>query len=303
MIPLIETLEINAWLKFLIDATMKSFVILAVAGLLGFILRRHSAAVRALIWGLAILGCLVVPLFSLTFPQWDVAVLPVTPEGFEADRRVDNRQSARLSVPIVSRPLASTTMSSTQTTPTQVLPAAVTNESGAPPFNMLGTGVSSLHWTDWLAVCWVAGALLLIARVIVGIGAVWHLSNRSHHSKDLNPHLPPDQKRSVSIRQSDAVTVPMVWGLFRPVILLPTDVSNWSADRQRVVLLHELAHIQRQDWLTQTVAQITCAVYWFNRSSGLRRVGGGQRSSVRVMTMCLTRDINPPTMPNICSIL
>ena len=48
------------------------------------------------------------------------------------------------------------------------------------------------------------------------------------------------------------------------MILLPTDVSNWSADRQRVVLLHELAHIQRQDWLTQMVAQITCAVYWFN---------------------------------------
>ena len=72
MIPLIETLEINLWLKLLIDATMKSFVIFAVAALLGFILRRHSAAVRALIWGLAILGCLVVPLFSFTLPQWEV---------------------------------------------------------------------------------------------------------------------------------------------------------------------------------------------------------------------------------------
>ena len=76
MIPLIETLEINLWLKLLIDATMKSFVILAVAGLLGFILRRHSAAVRGMVWSLAVVGCLVVPLFSLTLPQWEVSVLP-----------------------------------------------------------------------------------------------------------------------------------------------------------------------------------------------------------------------------------
>lgn len=56
MIPLIETLEINLWLKFLVDATMKSFVIFAAAGLLGLVLRRHSAAVI----GLSVLTCFVV---------------------------------------------------------------------------------------------------------------------------------------------------------------------------------------------------------------------------------------------------
>ena len=264
MIPLIETLEINAWLKFLIDATMKSVVIFAVAGLFGFILRRHSAAVRGLVWSLAIVGCLTVPLFSLTLPQWEVGVLPATPEGFERGRWAGNRQEARSLVPITSQQLPSSIAASTQTTSTPLQPKTATSESNASQLHTLGIGLASLHWTDWIAMCWAGGTLFLLVRLIVGIGAVWHLSNRSHYSKGLNPHLPPNQKRSVSIRQSDAVTVPMVWGLFRPVILLPTDVSNWSADRQRVVLLHELAHIQRQDWLTQTVAQITCAVYWFN---------------------------------------
>lgn len=198
MIPLIETLELNAWLKFLIDATMKSVVILAVAGLLGFMLRRHSAAVRGLVWSLAIVGCLIVPLFSLTLPQWEVSVLPVTPEGFESDHRVDNRQAATSPVPIVSRPLAATTASSTQTTPTQVPSKSLTNESSAPQSIMLGTGFASLHWTDWLAMCWVGGALLLLARLIVGIGAVWHVSNRSHHSKALNPYLPPPRNHQLA---------------------------------------------------------------------------------------------------------
>ncbi len=264
MIPLIETLEINLWLKLLIDATMKSFVILAVAGLLGFILHRHSAAVRGLVWSLAILGALIVPLFSFTLPQWEVGVLPATPVEFEATRFADNRQAATSPVPIVERPLPSTPASSTQTTLTPIQPKSITSESGAPQSNMSETGFASLHWTEWITVCWAGGMLFLLVRLIVGIGAVWHLSARSNNFNGSISQVQPDWKRSVSVRRSNAVTVPMVWGLFRPVILLPADVSNWSIERQRAVLLHELAHIQRQDWLMLTMAQITCAVYWFS---------------------------------------
>ena len=264
MIPLIETLEINLWLQFLIDATMKSFVIFAVAGLLVFILRRHSAAVRALIWGLAILGCLIVPLFSFALPQWEVGVLPATPDGFEVDWLADNRQDTRSPVPIAAHPLASTPASSTQTTPIPVQPNRLTSVGGGPQFNVSETGFLCLQCTGWLAKGWMAGVLFLIVRLIVGIGAVWCLSARSDNFNGSISQVQPDWKRPVRIRQSKAVTVPMVWGLFRPVILLPADAGEWEPERQRAVLLHELAHIQRQDWLIQTIAQITCAVYWFN---------------------------------------
>ena len=206
---------------------MKSVVIFAVAGLFGLVLRRRSAAVRSLVWSLAIVGSLIVPLFSFTLPQWKVGVLPTTSEGFEAAQWADNRQTVTPPVPIVAGPLPSTTTSSTQATSPLLQSKSMTSESGAfQSNNMLGTGSASLHWTDWLAMCWAAGALFLLARVIVGIGAVWHLSNRSHHSKGLNPHLPPNRNRSVSVRQNEAVRVPMVWGLFRPVILLPADVEG-----------------------------------------------------------------------------
>ena len=263
MIPLIETLEINLWLKFLIDGTMKSFVIFAVAGLFGFILRRHSAAVRGLVWSLAVVGCLVVPLFSLTLPQWEVGVLPATPERFQVDRWLDNSQAGGSPARILADPLPSTT-SSTQAATSPIQSKSMTSERSARQSNMLGTVFISFHWTDWLAVCWMAGALFLIARLFVGIGAVWCLSARSNDFNGLIPHVNPDWKRPVSIRQSKAVTVPMVWGLFRPVILLPADAGEWEPERRRAVLLHELVHIQRQDWLMQTIAQVTCAVYWFN---------------------------------------
>ena len=264
MIPLIETLETNLWLKFLIDATMKSFVIFAVAGLFGLVLRRHSAAVRGLIWSLAIVGCLIVPLFSITLPQWEVGVLPATPEEFEVDQWAENRQPARSPVPIVARPLPSTTASSTQATPTPIQSKSTTDEIDSSQLGTSGTSIASLYWTDWIAVCWAGGMLFLLVRLIVGIGAVWHLSARSNSFSGSTSHVHPDWKRPASVRLSNAVTVPMVWGLFRPVILLPADAEDWQPERRRAVLLHELAHIQRQDWLIQIIAQITCAVYWFN---------------------------------------
>jgi ankyrin repeat protein len=46
--------------------------------------------------------------------------------------------------------------------------------------------------------------------------------------------------------------------------VLPRDATSWPERRRHVVLLHELAHIKRRDCLTQLLAQIVCAAYWFN---------------------------------------
>src|SRR5207237_8677933 len=59
-------------------------------------------------------------------------------------------------------------------------------------------------------------------------------------------------------------SMPMAWGVFRPSVLIPVDADGWPADRLRIVVLHELAHVKRRDCLTHLVAQIACAAYWFN---------------------------------------
>jgi hypothetical protein len=48
------------------------------------------------------------------------------------------------------------------------------------------------------------------------------------------------------------------------VVLLPVEAIDWPGERLRAVLLHELAHIARRDFLTQTVARFACALHWFN---------------------------------------
>jgi len=56
----------------------------------------------------------------------------------------------------------------------------------------------------------------------------------------------------------------MTWGLLRPVMLLPTEAEDWPAERRRAVLLHELAHMKRWDYLTQTIGWLACALHWLN---------------------------------------
>ena len=45
---------------------------------------------------------------------------------------------------------------------------------------------------------------------------------------------------------------------------MPAAADGWTEDRLRIVLLHELAHVKRRDCLTHMLAQVACALYWFN---------------------------------------
>ncbi|MDE0300902.1 MAG: hypothetical protein OXN17_19895 [Candidatus Poribacteria bacterium] len=76
MVHIIDALNANPWLGFLLNATMKSLVILAVAGVLVVLLRGKSAALRSLVWCLAILGCLMISIFILTLTPYTIGVLP-----------------------------------------------------------------------------------------------------------------------------------------------------------------------------------------------------------------------------------
>ena len=71
-------------------------------------------------------------------------------------------------------------------------------------------------------------------------------------------------QRPVRFLQSAQSLMPMTWGWWRPVVLLPPDISGWERDRLHSVLRHELGHVKRWDCLTQGFANWVCALFWFN---------------------------------------
>lgn len=69
--------------------------------------------------------------------------------------------------------------------------------------------------------------------------------------------------RPVKVRESSDLCSPVVWGFFNPVVLLPKDWVGWSHRRLTRVLKHELAHIERRDWLSKNMLYIARALFWF----------------------------------------
>lgn len=102
---------------------------------------------------------------------------------------------------------------------------------------------------------WLFGSLMLAGRLGIA-GVVIHSWRR--HSLLLG------QRGRVEIRMSPRVHGPVAAGVFRPVIYVPMSWRSWSDETRRIVVDHELAHHARLDPMLRWMAELACAVNWFN---------------------------------------
>lgn len=71
--------------------------------------------------------------------------------------------------------------------------------------------------------------------------------------------------RPVQIWISGLVTSPVTIGYLKPVILVPlAAINHLSSNQMEAVLLHELAHIRRQDYLLNLVMRFIQSILYFN---------------------------------------
>ena len=71
-------------------------------------------------------------------------------------------------------------------------------------------------------------------------------------------------KRSITIRQSSRFSAPLTYGVFRPVILMPTSTEWENTKALQYILAHEYVHIRRFDSVTKLVLIAALCVHWFN---------------------------------------
>ena len=71
-------------------------------------------------------------------------------------------------------------------------------------------------------------------------------------------------ERPVRLLRSPALDVPIAWGWGSAAVVLPSVADTWDEDRLEAVLLHELAHVQRGDAVSQLVAQVALVLHWAN---------------------------------------
>lgn len=273
MVSFIDTLELSAysatWLELLVAAALKGMVILIIAAVLSFTLRRASAASRHLVWSLALASLLAMPILSFGLPSWQVSVLPGSLAEAQPETETNLPRPAMpalvtsASLPQNAEPSAAAKETRTEATSSHLAPAPVpVSERNA---------VEPLGWSSWALMIWMASALAILVRLMIGTAIVWWMARRAKRITDgewvgLVESLASQVgiSRPVRLLKSSRINMPVTCGLVRSRILLPADAGDWSDERRQVVLLHELAHVKRRDCLTQMLAQLACAVYWFN---------------------------------------
>jgi beta-lactamase regulating signal transducer with metallopeptidase domain len=239
-----------------LELVLRVSFLFSVAAVVSVGLRRGSAASRHLVWTIAFAGSLLLPVLALTAPQWDVPLVPASLE----------RALPSAAAPSVPAPAASPRVSPPESSghAGAASPDAARSSDPRP-------GVMGLRNATPLLWIWLAGAAFVLARLAMGSARMWWMARRARPLVDASwLRLARRLASALGVRErvvfleGGPSAMPMAWGLFKGRVLLPSSARTWPVARQRVVLLHELAHIKRRDCLTQLLAQLTCAAYWFN---------------------------------------
>ena len=232
-------------------------------------MERGSAVQRHLVWFVALGALLLIPALA----SWSPLRLAVLPPTIGAPR---------LAAPQVDGPLASTSTPSVAPSESPSAPSRGVASTPSPVSNVEAT-VNTVRdivspntmWFGLLSdpmvlfAIWATVAVLFAGWLAYGAFSVHRIIRRSRvldAPEWTNPLWEVADRLELAnaprlVRSEDA-KMPFACGLLKPTIVLPAESDNWTLDRRRAVLLHELAHVRRRDLVGHTVGRFACALYW-----------------------------------------
>lgn len=131
---------------------------------------------------------------------------------------------------------------------------------------------------QFLFLAWIVFFSLHLVKLLAGLRST-HILPRKHtrivsekwlaRLEELKHDL--GIRRSVQFLESKLVKVPVALGFLKPVILVPAGIlSNLPPEQVEVILLHELGHIRRNDFMINFLQRMMESIFFFN--PGLRWV-------------------------------
>ncbi|UCC68803.1 MAG: M56 family metallopeptidase [Armatimonadota bacterium] len=156
---------------------------------------------------------------------------------------------------------------------------------------------SRVRPVDVLALAWVLGCLMLVARLAVGHARARRLVGQSHAVTDgealgalAELCAQTGVKREVHLRVSPSGGAPVLYGLSRPTVLLPEGwVESLSPDDLRALLAHEVAHIKRRDFLANLLQRFIEVPLFFHPAAWL----AGRRIMLAREELCDAAALSP----------
>jgi len=244
------------WIELIIEMTIKATLILGTAFTIILIWKRASASLRHFILCFSIISILILPWITFILPSWNVSIFPPI---FQNDNSL-SVQNPEEQVSSFQHFLPEAFPDIKQNTDSGAISDTFIKKSGRP-----------ISWPVLIIIIWLTGAFGVLIRLLTGLSGSWWIIKNSSALHDaplenfvLQHKRKMNIKRNIRLLQSKKVVVPLTWGWLRPAIVFPCNVSGWSEERVRIVLLHELAHIKRGDILSTVLTYISSIVYWYN---------------------------------------
>src|SRR5438552_17163727 len=161
--------------EHLIAASIKGILVLIAAAALCLALRHASAAARHFVWMLALGGLLALPVLSFSLPVWQIALLPPAPVESvsttpESPGFAGNASNTFIS-PGAPKPMSAGNDRTETGDESKAFDSSARQISGRTP--------APAWWVRWAFMLWLAGALLIIGRLLIGTASIWWIAHRA----------------------------------------------------------------------------------------------------------------------------
>jgi len=138
-------------------------------------------------------------------------------------------------------------------------------------YSLTVSGIINQH-INKIVLFWVIGFGFYISKYLADFYYCQQIKHRNNKSpSDATQQLFNELKNNVGITQniqlriSEIVNIPCVIGHFVPVVLLPASLLlGLNTQQIKVILLHELGHIHRRDYLISSIQTLVTSLYFFN---------------------------------------
>lgn len=121
--------------------------------------------------------------------------------------------------------------------------------------------------TDLLLCVWAIGALAMLTRFMFGLYRIHQLRGSAVMADDSYQAICQRLAQQLGINRpvtvcfSDRVVSPISFGWLSPYILIPRKLN---LEQFELVAAHELAHVQRHDWLTNLFSHLVGVIFFFH---------------------------------------
>jgi len=260
------------WWNWMCPMFWQVSVLIPLIGLIDIVIRKRVwPQIRYALWLLVLVKLILPPTFALS--------TSLTSQLQPLVKNILARQEG------INKSMAIPKMEETETGPeTSIEPIVISPQTGWPDNALItsseaaGLNMTRLaaperpSWHVYLMLVWLAGALVLTTWLKMKFRQL------RNPQRGTTGKLPPwfgklltDTARRVHLRKtpkvvlSENVVTPAVFGVFRPVLLLPKDgLNGFSRKDTEHILLHELAHMKRGDLWVHCIYMVLQVVYWFN---------------------------------------